>query len=43
MSLRQSVLVVALGTLSALILIAQQTGSGTVQGVVRDANRISRI
>src|SRR5262245_14132566 len=37
MSLRQLPLVIALGTLSALTIMAQQTGSGTVQGVVRDA------
>jgi len=37
MSFRQIVLDLALGALSALALIAQQTGSGTVQGVVRDA------
>lgn len=37
MSLRHSVLVAAVGVLSAVLLMAQQTGSGTVQGVVRDA------
>src|SRR5262249_10197249 len=37
MSLRRLALAVAPGTLSALILMAQQTGSGTVQGVARDA------
>src|SRR5262249_25413214 len=37
MSLRQIVLLITLGIPSTVILVAQQTGSGTVQGVVRDA------
>ncbi len=37
MSLRLNVLVAAAGVLSAALVMAQQTGSGTVQGVVRDA------
>jgi hypothetical protein len=37
MSLRQSILVITAEVLSVVLLLAQQTGSGTVQGVVRDA------